>query len=130
MHNNMLLETLLKKVEIFYKLAGGNHYPVNTSKIKNILNIYKDFNDQGDHSETMKYAIVPLSDIEKKPIWAPEKLEAVKKQLQEGQSLEPIMLISTPEKPGQLLINDGIHRTEASRQLGYTHIPALIHTFH
>jgi hypothetical protein len=129
-HNSMLLETLLKKVELFYKLAVGNHYPVDTSKIQNILDIYENFNDQGDRSETVEYAIVPLSEIEKKPIWAPEKLEAVKRQLEEGKSLEPISLIRTPEKPGQLLINDGIHRTEASRQIGYTHIPALIHTYH
>lgn len=127
MHNNMRLETLLKKIELFYKLASTDHYLVNTSKIQNILNLY---NDPKDQSETMEYRIVPISEVEKQPIWSQEKLDAVKKQLKEGKSLEPIMLISSPEQPGKLLINDGIHRTEASRQLGYTHIPALVHIYH
>ena len=126
----MNLKNLLVKIDNFYKRATSHHYPVDTSKIQNILNIYKDFNDQGDNSETMEYAIVPISDIERKPIWSPEKLNIVKQQLQNGKLLEPVMLVSTPEKPGQLLINDGIHRVEASRQLGYTHVPALIHTYH
>ena len=54
----------------------------------------------------------------------------VKNQLREGKSLDPVTLISTPEKPGKLLIDDGNHRIEASRQLGYTYVPAIIHNYH
>ena len=126
----MQLDFLLNKIETFYKIAIANHYPVDMSKAKNILDKYKNYNDRGDHSETMEYAIVPIDNIEKQPIWSQEKLDIVKKRIQEGKFLEPVMLISTPEKPGKLIIDDGVHRVEASRQLGYTNVPALIHAYH
>lgn len=121
----MHLDGLLKTVDLFYKLAT-EHYKVNSSKISGILDM---FNQDNDDSEKMEYAIIPIADVEIRPIWSEEKLKIVLRQIQEGLPLEPIMISSYPEKRKPYSIIDGIHRLEASRQLGYHYIPALIQIY-
>jgi hypothetical protein len=50
-------------------------------------------------------------------------LSAVKEAIQKGEALPPIQLSKTGS---QWEISDGIHRTNASLEMGFTHIPAYI----
>ena len=67
---------LLRKIEVFCVLASPLHYPINTTKVRNLLNTYRE-----DEDQTVEYAIVAINDIERKPIWSPDKLDARKKSV-------------------------------------------------
>jgi hypothetical protein len=121
------MNKLIENINLFCKLANENHYKVDMSNVANILDMYND--EDVKDKEKMDYVILPLSDIRTRPIWSKEKLSIVKNKIQSGVPLEPITLVRSKNEKPPYNINDGVHRTEASRQLGMTHIPALLLTY-
>jgi len=70
-----------------------------------------------------EFDIVPLRDIKPEKVWDERKLNAVLRDIEQGKPLAPIELSPVGNR---LEITDGIHRYNASKNLGFTHIPALI----
>ena len=74
---------------------------------------------------TTEIKLIPIKDIQLPPVWGPEKYEQAKKLIEAGKPLDPINVSRSGSK---WLISDGIHRTHASKDLGYTHVPAFVQT--
>lgn len=68
-----------------------------------------------------------MSDIEDVKIWSEGKLQSVLRDIEAGKPLKPIEVYD-PDRGTKLPIVDGIHRYNASKQMGYTHIPVLRRT--
>jgi hypothetical protein len=71
-----------------------------------------------------KFNLIPLKDIIIPKVWNPGRLESVNKAIQENKNLPPIRL-SINHKKSKWEIEDGIHRANASKNAGFTHIPAI-----
>jgi len=70
-----------------------------------------------------EYVLVPLRQIKPEKVWKPRRLEAIQRAMAQGKALPPIRLA----KGGRgYVIEDGIHRYNASVEAGMTHIPALV----
>lgn len=88
---------------------------------------------EGQKLEAQEYGVytkteiklIPIKDIELPPVWGPEKYEQAKKLIESGRPLDPVNLDRVGSR---WRIRDGIHRTHASKDLGYTHVPAFIET--
>lgn len=94
----------------------------------------KNLNDpEGQREEAREYGVytkteiklIPIKDIQLPPVWGPEKYEQAKKLIEAGKPLDPINVSRSGSK---WLIQDGIHRTHASKDLGFTHVPAFVQT--
>jgi hypothetical protein len=72
-------------------------------------------------------ADVPVDRIEGQQAWQESKLEPIRKALANGVELPPIRL--SADETGRLTIEDGIHRYNAAREAGHTHIPAIVDEF-
>lgn len=68
--------------------------------------------------------LVSIADVDVPRAWSKEKLKQVLDALDGGKKLPPIR--ASVGDGGKLIIQDGIHRANASLARGYTHIPALI----
>lgn len=69
---------------------------------------------------------VPIDRItHNKDVWSEEKLADAKARLASGSLMPPIRIDRAFEGDG-FTIQDGIHRTAAAREAGYTHVPALV----
>lgn len=66
--------------------------------------------------------IVPLRDIKVPAVWNPGRLSQALEHMRKGTPLDPIEATKIGSK---WEISDGIHRTNASIEMGYTHIPVL-----
>jgi len=80
--------------------------------------------EYGSYTKT-EIKLVPIKDIILPAVWGPEKYEAAKKFIESGKPLDPVRLSPSGSK---WQITDGIHRTHASKDLGYTHVPAFVET--
>jgi hypothetical protein len=69
---------------------------------------------------------VPLSMIAIPDVWSPHRYEDAYRLLKERGSIPPIDVYWRKEI-GKFGISDGIHRTNAARDLGYTGIPAQMY---
>lgn len=111
--------------------ASANHYTYDSAVVTRWLEMFNDkkaskeeYRDYGAWSKH-SFKMVPISEIDKKPIWSQEKYNINLKKMQENIPLEPILL--TDNKNGKkLVITDGIHRMAASDTMGYNQIPALV----
>ncbi len=108
--------------------AAKKHYPINRRKLKNL-------NDPAARKESMatyggyddwRIEIVPIKDIRVPVVWNPKRYDEALKYLQSGRPIDPIR---AHKEGGKWEIEDGIHRTNASRDLGYTHMPVLTSTW-
>jgi hypothetical protein len=77
----------------------------------------------GGHNE-YRFELVPLSHISVPPVWHKDRIEKVRAAIAAGVALPPVQLT---EHEGRLHIDDGIHRTNASLESGFTTVPALVH---
>lgn len=102
----------------------GKHYKVNKRKLKDLNDpeVRKESMAQDGGYSEWRIEIVPIRDIQVPPVWNPGRYEEALKYLQSGQAIDPIR---AEKKGSKWEISDGIHRTNASRDLGWTHIPVL-----
>jgi hypothetical protein len=70
--------------------------------------------------------VIPIRDIRVPKVWKPSRFEKAQKRIESGKPIDPIKAV---RKGGHWEIEDGIHRTNASIALGYTHIPVLTSTW-
>jgi len=67
--------------------------------------------------------LVPIRLIIPKPVWNPGRYEEVRRHIERGTPLDPLDVV---DKGGKFDIVDGIHRYNASKDLGFTHVPVLV----
>lgn len=72
-------------------------------------------------------AEVPLSDVDIPPVWQESKSRPIRDALTSDKALPPVRL--TVGDDGRLSVEDGIHRLNAAREAGHTHIPAIVDEF-
>lgn len=72
-------------------------------------------------------AEVPIDDIDIPPVWQESKSRPIREALATDKALPPVRL--TVGDDGRLSIEDGIHRANAAREAGHTHIPAIVDEF-
>lgn len=70
--------------------------------------------------------IVPIKDIRVPPVWNQGRYDEALKYLQSGKPIDPIR---ASKEGSKWKISDGIHRTNVSRDLGWTHMPVLTSTW-
>jgi hypothetical protein len=68
--------------------------------------------------------IVPLHEIERKPVWNQGRIDSIHEGIKSGNTLPPVHL--GEKKGGGYEIEDGIHRVNASHEQGFTHVPAIV----
>lgn len=67
---------------------------------------------------------LPIKDIDVPDAWSQAKLDNIVGQLRAGKDQWPIRAEMGDD--GKYVIEDGIHRANASRALGLTHVPAIV----
>jgi hypothetical protein len=67
-----------------------------------------------------RFKYVPISKINLPEVWNPSRVKRIKEGIEQGKALPPIHLSSNME------ISDGIHRTNVSKEMGFTHVPAIV----
>jgi hypothetical protein len=111
------------------KLGPARHYVVDERTLRR-------YNDPESRADSMAYEggynehrieIVPLADIDVPKVWSEGKFEQALARLVAHEPMDPID--ASPGAKGRWAISDGIHRSNASLALGYTHIPVLTSTF-
>lgn len=105
--------------------AVPKHYKIDQSDVRRRTHRDKsreleEAKDLGFYSYTVM-KVVPLSQIKMPPVWNQGRIDRIRKGLEAGKALPPISLAG---KHPPYEISDGIHRTNASKEAGYTHIPA------
>ena len=107
--------------------AAKTHYKLDPRAVRNATR--RDPKREAEDSRNFgwytyqKLSIVPLSRIEKTPVWHPGRIAKIREAIQKGIPLPPI--VADPDRSGTYRITDGIHRTNASREAGFTHIPVI-----
>ena len=81
--------------------------------------------DRGGY-EVWKLQFVPIKDIDLPAVWNEAKAQAVRNDMDAGKALMPVRLYRQGSKWG---IDDGIHRTNVSKERGFTHVPAFTPEF-
>lgn len=71
-----------------------------------------------------EYRVVPLKKIKPLRVWKQERIDRIQQAIEKGIPLPPVEL--TEDKSGRYTITDGIHRFNASKEAGFTHIPAIV----
>lgn len=71
-----------------------------------------------------RFEMVPISDVEAQATWEPGKLDSLRNQLKKTGKIDPVRL--TRDGSGPWVIEDGIHRTALAREMGMTHVPAVV----
>ncbi len=119
---------LASKVVRRFAAIKGKHYPINRRKLKdlNSLATRKESMALYGGYEDWRIEVVPIKDIRVPPVWNPRRYEEALKYLQSGKPIDPIR---ANKEGGKWEIEDGIHRTNASQDLGYTHVPVLTSTW-
>jgi hypothetical protein len=113
-----------KVVRRFLAKIRGKHYKVNKRKLKalNDPEVRKESMGHDGGYSVWRIEIVPIKDIRVPPVWNQGRYDGALKYLQSGQAIDPIR---ASKEGSKWEISDGIHRTNASRDLGWTHIPVL-----
>ena len=106
-------------------LARAKHYRYDSQKLKQYNNPEvreESMRVDGGYSE-WRIEIVPIKDIRIPKVWHPGRFEKAKKLLESGRAIDPIRAVE--EGGSKWEIEDGIHRTNASIALGFTHMPVF-----
>jgi len=109
--------------------ARGSHYKVNPSwvkaEIKRLNSPAAQKQDRERHGGYAQhtYKVVPLSEINIPPIWHEGRAQKIREALRAGEALPPIQLSKHGSK---WEVSDGIHRTNVSKEFGFTAVPAII----
>jgi len=118
------MPTLAQRVVARY---SQKHYRVDRSEVRNELRRYHDVikeskRDYGAYQKAT-YEIVPISKIQMKAKWHPDRGPKIQQALDKGKPLPPVEL---SKEGSRYFIDDGIHRINVSLENGYTHIPAIV----
>lgn len=102
------------------------HYRVDKRELRRLNDKQARQDSKRTHGGYEQWAIeiVPIKDIAVPKVWKPNRFAKALQWLKEGKSLDPIRL--SREGGGKWQIGDGIHRTNASMEMGYTHVPAYV----
>lgn len=68
---------------------------------------------------------VPISSIQVPPVWNEKRIASVTKAIESNTPMPPVQLSEDPVSK-KLKVSDGIHRTNASIQAGFTDVPAIV----
>lgn len=71
--------------------------------------------------------LIPLTDIHPEAVWNDSRIESIREGIQAGVPL-PAIHVSL-NKDHKYHISDGIHRYNASKEAGFTHIPAIVSVY-
>lgn len=105
------------------------HYKLNRSLVNKLL---RNLNDADAREESKRtnggysehsLEVVPIRDVNVPPVWHPGREKAIQEAIVSGKKLPPVRLSREGTK---WEISDGIHRTNVSKQMGFTHIPAIV----
>jgi len=95
------------------------------ARLKNDMEEAKrQYEEYGEWYERV-FETVLISEIELPAPWSIGRLDNNKKKLQATGAMPPILL-DFDDSSQTYKISDGIHRTNAAKQLGYTHVPAVV----
>jgi len=108
--------------------AGRSYYKYDTRRLRQRNNPESQAESAREYGGYSKYEIkiIPIKSIKVPEVWNPPRFEKALELMKKGQPLDPIDVNKEGSKWG---IGDGIHRTNASIALGYTHIPAFFSTW-
>lgn len=110
--------------------AVQKHYPIDRAEINRKLRALNTAKARKDSSQyhggyhEARFELVPISQIDVPSVWKPSRADSVRERIQEGKPLDPVRL--DREDGGKWGISDGIHRTNVSIELGFTHVPAIV----
>jgi len=112
----------------FMARARGKHYRYTDRELKrgNDPEVWEDSKRSLGGYNEYRIEIVPIRDIRVPKVWKPGRFEKARDRIESGKPIDPIHAV---RKGGHWEIEDGIHRTNASKALGYTHIPVLTSTW-
>jgi len=107
------------------RFAARSSYRVDRMRVRRALRInhpdaIEDSKKYHGGYSVARFEHVPISKIKLPPIWKPSRAVRIRKAIKEGKALPPIHLGPNYE------ISDGIHRTNVSKEFGFTHVPAII----
>jgi hypothetical protein len=111
------------------RFAAGQHFKVDRAAVKRWLAAHNDKDVQEESSRDLggyqefRFEIVPIAKINVPPMWNAGRPGPLRTRMQQGLALDPIRL---HESGGRYEIDDGIHRTNVSKEFGYTHMPAIL----
>ncbi len=124
------MKTLVAQRVADRHVAARKHYRLDRALITRTL---RNLNDPESRLESKQVhggysdyslAILPLRDVVVPPVWHPRREDAIRKAIQTGKALPPIR--ASREGAGKWEISDDIHRSNVSKQMGFTHIPAIV----
>lgn len=87
--------------------------------------VRRQYRESGEWYEDVLELMVPISQIELPAPWNSFRLENNKKKIKETGAMPPAMLYFD-DSSQTYKISDGIHRINAAKDLGYTHVPAVV----
>jgi hypothetical protein len=92
------------------------------------LHVRKDVSELAKRAATcIRYELIPISSIQRTQARREKEIvDRIKKDLVEGKRLDAITVVTTKEEPGVYKLEEGHHRTEACKALGFTAIPANV----
>lgn len=93
-------------------------YPVDDAAIT------KQLERLNGNTDTYELRNIPIDDVDVPAVWAESKIAPIRQALDDGAPLPPIRADRGPT--GKYAIDDGIHRVNAAREAGYTHVPAIV----
>ena len=108
--------------------AGRTYYKYDRRKLKSHNDPAAQREEAKHRGGYSKYEIrlLPIKDIRLPKVWNPGRYERAKALIEAGKPLDPIDAVFSN---GKWEISDGIHRTNASKALGFTHVPAFVSTW-
>lgn len=117
--------TIAERVARRFLGRTQKHYRINKRRVKSLNDPEKNLEMMRQDGGYTKWhiEIVPIRDVVVEKVWKPKRLEDALEKMKKGVALDPINAV---KKGGKWLIEDGIHRTNASIEMGYTHIPVFV----
>ena len=112
-----------KLLRIAKGLYSVKHYKYNVPKLTN--NLASQWADYMEGGEFLKESLqlVPIRKIDFE-LWSKGRYDNVMAKMEANKALNPISL--SKRSNGRYTVDDGNHRTTVSRDMGYTHVPAVV----
>jgi hypothetical protein len=110
------------------KAASSSHYEPDMRAAERHIEMWmgpahQEFAREQGLKVQAEFRIVPIEDVLDVRPFSKERTENALAAMKAGKALPPINVVETR---GRLFIEDGQHRIEASKLLGYTHVPAVV----
>lgn len=107
------------------RFAAQRHYRIDSRRLKRLNDPDTQAQQARDHGGYSKWRIevVPIDRIVVPKVWKPLRFDKALAAMKAGKALDPI---NVAPRGSRFVIEDGIHRTNASLAMGYTHIPVFL----